>query len=116
VIVTNKTLPLILLCILGCSAQAQNNVHKTYYNNDILISVQSFKNGVLNGISREYYQTGALKHVINYKNDKMDGMYNTYYPNDSLWVNETFSQGNLINRREYSEDGDLVKKEAYYQE
>jgi len=109
----NKTLPFILICILGCSAQTQGGSVKTYYNNDTLVIVQSFKKGVLNGISREYYQSGELKHAINYKNDEMSGMYHTYYPNAALWVDETYVQGKLIGRREYNEEGEIVRVENY---
>ena len=109
----NKILLLILLGILGCSSGTQKDVYKTYYNNDKLISVQSFKNGALNGISRQYYETGTIKHVINYKNNEISGMYHTYYPDGALWVNEAYDEGHLVGRREYSEEGEIVKNEGY---
>jgi len=66
-------------------------------------------------ISRQYYDTGTLKHAINYKNADMDGLYNTYYSNGALWVNEIYGQGNLVSRREYNEEGEIVQEELFYQ-
>jgi len=113
VIFVNKTLPLILMCILGCSTHTQESSINTYYNNDKLVSVQSIENGELNGLSREYYQSGALKHAINYKNNEINGLYHTYYPDAALWVDETYDKGNLIGRREYNDKGEIVRNESY---
>jgi len=109
----NKTLPLILLCILGCSTHIQDGAQVDYYDTGPLKSVKSYENGALNGISREYYEIGTLKHAINYKNGKIDGMYHTYYSNRSLWMKEVYDNGVFVSRKEYNEEGNVIKKEGF---
>jgi len=103
----------LFLCILGCNVHAKDGVQKDYYATGVLKSVKSYQNGVLNGITREYYEVGTLKHAINYKNNQINGIYNTYYPNGALWMKEVYKNGTHVGRKEYNEEGEVIKEEGF---
>lgn len=103
----------ILLYMMGCGVQDKDSIKKSYYSTGILQSVKSYQNGVLNGVSREYYESGTLKHAINYRDDLIDGMYHTYYPHGSLWMKEVYDGGIFVGRKEYNEEGEVIKEEGF---
>ena len=100
-------------CCTGCSASVKDGVHKTYYDDGKLKYVQSYRNGDLEGISREYYETGRLQHTINYKDNRVHGIYHTYNPNGPLWTEEIYDHGDLVRRKEYNEEGEVMQEEGF---
>jgi len=100
-------------CCMGCSTSVENSIRKTYYDNGKIKYVQSYRNGDLEGISREYYETGSLKYAINFRENRIHGMYHTYDPNGSLWTEEIYDDGDLVKRRKFNGEGEVIQEEGF---
>jgi len=86
-----------------------NGIHeglaKEYYSNSQLKEEKSYKNGRVDGAWTKYYKDGNLKEESNYKNNKMEGIYRVYYENSQLRREITFKDGDMVEQKDYYEDG-----------
>ena len=66
-----------------------------------------YKNNQLNGVKKLYHENGKLMGKWKYKNGKRDGKTIRYYVNGEVRYINIFKKGDLINRKEYDEKGNL---------
>ena len=62
-----------------------------------------------------YYKSGHLSGEMNFKNDKLEGISNTYYENGDYQYIDTYKNGKKINRKAYTEEGQLKFEQNYPQ-
>ena len=48
-----------------------------------------------------------------YKNNKIDGMRNTYYSGGTLWSKEIYTDGRMLMKFEFDEEGFIIAQETY---
>lgn len=81
--------------------------------------LESSKNefGDIQGFYKRFYNTGELFCIGNEKNYEEDGIYKEFYKNGQLKKLKTYVDGYLTGPSEsYSEDGELIIREIYYQD
>jgi antitoxin component YwqK of YwqJK toxin-antitoxin module len=70
----------------------------------------NYKNGKREGISKLYYEGGMLEAERRYGNDKLEGITKVYYKDGTIKYIENYKDGQMINRKKYDEQGNLVKE------
>jgi antitoxin component YwqK of YwqJK toxin-antitoxin module len=60
-----------------------------------------------------YYENGKLKGKWKYKNGTRDGKTIRYYENGEIRYINTYTKGELIQRKEYDEKGNLNLERDY---
>ena len=93
----------------------KGGIHKEYYENGQLWIEDNYKNGKLDGLSKIYYESGQLWIEENYKNDKKNGVYREYYKTGGLRFRDIYKNDIKINRKEYTEEGQLKFDQDYPQ-
>jgi antitoxin component YwqK of YwqJK toxin-antitoxin module len=88
----------------------QNGPGKSYYESGALKEEGIYKKGKLKGLFKMYYESGALQGEVLFKKGKLEGLYKEYYESGKLKITRTFEKGKLINRKEYNEQGKLIKE------
>jgi hypothetical protein len=66
-------------------------------------------------VRKEYYPSGKLLYERNYINDKLEGIARNYYENGEYKYIDTYKDGKKINRKAYTEEGQLKFNEDYPQ-
>ena len=91
------------------------------------ITIENYKNGILNGIFEEYYPNGQLMTKVLYKDGKEDGLFESYWNNGQVKVKEIYINGRIKDgiyewfwknsqlhiKRSYK-NGELEEYESYY--
>jgi len=93
----------------------KEGIHKEYYENGQLWIEDNYENGKLDGLSNNYYESGQLWIEENYKNDKKNGVYREYYKTGGLRFRDIYKNDIKINRKEYTEEGQLKFDQDYPQ-
>jgi antitoxin component YwqK of YwqJK toxin-antitoxin module len=64
---------------------------------------------ITDGPRRKYYPDGKLRGEWTYKDDKLDGKAQEYHPNGKMRYDDLWRKGDLISRKEYDTNGNLVR-------
>ncbi len=92
-------------------------IHKTFYPNGKIHTVQSTRDGILDGISREYYENGQLHTVLFYVGGRKNGPYKEYYESGQLMKEMVFKDDLLEGEaKTYYEDGTLQTVAHYHED
>jgi len=104
----------ITLAIVSMVTLANAKTIKTYYNDDTIKSVTTYKNSKKNGVEHIYYPDGAtLKYARNYEYGKLHGLQQEYSKNAMLIKEESYKHGKLDGVSRYYDNG-LLQKEITY--
>jgi len=57
------------------------------------ITIENYKDGILNGLFEEYYPNGQLMTKVLYKNGRKDGLYESYWNNGQEKVKNIYKNG-----------------------
>ena len=101
--------------ILINSSFALAEIRKEFYPSGKLRSEGNIVDGKKEGIHKEYYESGQLWIEENYKNDKKNGVYREYYKTGGLRFRDIYKNDIKINRKEYTEEGQLKFDQDYPQ-
>ncbi|MCK5215377.1 MAG: hypothetical protein KAR05_08500 [Candidatus Omnitrophica bacterium] len=80
---------------------------RTYYEDGRLHQEKNFVNGELNGPYMAYDEDGSIFFEINYKDNVQHGKDIAYFKNGNIQYEDTYIQGKRVNRKTYSESGEL---------
>ncbi|MDP2654377.1 MAG: hypothetical protein Q8Q08_10145 [Candidatus Omnitrophota bacterium] len=83
-------------------------VYRVYYKDGGLHQEKHYKTGLLHGIFTAYDRHGTPYFEIYYKDGIQDGPDKTFYENGSLEYLNTYRNGVCVNRKTFSESGELV--------
>src|SRR5690606_10208371 len=90
------------------------SVHKVYYENGNLKSLQEYKNDTIeHGTYLFYYPSGVLEDSAQINNGKFHGERYLYYENGNLHKITTYKNGRYRNGITFREDGTLAYYRAY---
>lgn len=78
-------------------------------NNDI-VEISFFKDGLNDGASYSYYLNGDLKSIATYKKGIIEGPQLLYRPNGNLESEQVFENNSLINEKYYDKNGKITKE------
>lgn len=78
-------------------------------NNDI-VEISFFKDGINDGVSYSYYLNGDLKSVTTYKKGTIEGPQLLYRPNGNLESEQVFENNSLVNEKYYDKNGKITKE------
>jgi TonB family protein len=76
-----------------------------YYENGGLKAEFEYKNDKLNGTCYEYYEDGKLECIKDYLDGKLNGNLKSLYQNGNLRRHDKYSNGELLEGKCYSTDG-----------
>tara|TARA_Y100001936_G_scaffold253082_1_gene315693 strand:+ start:1502 stop:2479 length:978 start_codon:yes stop_codon:yes gene_type:complete len=57
------------------------------------VTIETYKDGILNGLFEEYYPNGQLKTKVIYKNGRKDGLYESYWNNGQEKAKNIYKNG-----------------------
>ncbi len=93
---------------------AQDDVVKTYYENNNIKSEISFENGIRNGKTLFYHEDGTIKTEMEYENGRVTGTVNYFFENGSLRESFFIEDGRRIGPTfVYNEEGELIEDNNY---
>ena len=78
-------------------------------NNDI-VEISFYKNGISDGVSYTYYLNGDLKSVSTYRKGMIEGPQILYRPNGKLESEQVFENNFLISEKYYDKNGKITKE------
>ena len=78
-------------------------------NNDV-IEITFFKDGINEGVSYNYYLNGDLKSVLTYRKGIIEGPQVLYRPNGNLESEQVFENNSLISEKFYDQNGKIIKE------
>lgn len=78
-------------------------------NNDI-VEISFYKNGISDGVSYTYYLNGDLKSVSTYRKGIIEGPQVLYRPNGKLKSEQVFENNSLISEKYYDKNGKITKE------
>lgn len=78
-------------------------------NNDI-IEISFFKDGISDGLSYNYYLNGDLKNVLTFKKGMVEGPQVLYRPNGKLESEQVFENNSLVSEKYYDKNGKITKE------
>jgi len=78
-------------------------------NNDI-IEISFYKDGVSDGVSYTYYLNGDLKSVSTYRKGTIEGPQVLYRPNGNLESEQVFENNSLVSEKYYDKNGKITKE------
>ena len=78
-------------------------------NNDI-VEISFFKDGINDGVSYTYYLNGDLKSIATYKKGTIEGPQLLYRPNGNLESEQVFENNSLVNEKYYDKNGKITKE------
>jgi antitoxin component YwqK of YwqJK toxin-antitoxin module len=79
----------------------------------LIESESIYVNGELDGKKNYYYENTAIRQSENYYKGKLDSWLKLYYPNGKLKSEEYYREGEMIRKKEYNSNGDLVSTFGY---
>lgn len=71
----------------------KNGVWKFFNNQDILVKVSNYNNGLLDGVTTSYYPTGSVYSVGYYKNGIPNGNMSAFYEDGKLNFSDNYHNG-----------------------
>ena len=78
-------------------------------NNDI-VEITFYKDGVSDGISYTYYLNGDLKSVSTYRKGMIEGPQVLYRPNGKMESEQVFENNSLVSEKYYDKNGKITKE------
>ena len=78
-------------------------------NNDI-VEISFYKDGVSDGVSYSYYLNGDLKSVSTYRKGTIEGPQVLYRPNGNLESEQVFENNSLVSEKYYDKNGKITKE------
>ena len=78
-------------------------------NNDI-VEISFYKNGISDGVSYTYYLNGDLKSVSTYRKGMIEGPQVLYRPNGKLESEQVFENNSLVSEKYYDKNGKRIKE------
>ena len=78
-------------------------------NNDI-VEISFYKDGVSDGVSYTYYLNGDLKSVSTYRKGSIEGPQVLYRPNGNLESEQVFENNSLVSEKYYDKNGKITKE------
>ncbi len=90
-----------------------HGTYRSYYADGTLHQEIHYSEGRLNGLFRAYDENSVLFFERNYKDGKQVGIENVYYPNGVLHFRDTYRNGVKINKKTYSQTGQLEYDHDY---
>ncbi|MDC7955783.1 toxin-antitoxin system YwqK family antitoxin [Fusobacterium simiae] len=78
-------------------------------NNDI-VELSFFKNGVNEGVSYSYYLNGDLKSISTYRKGMIEGPQILYRPNGNLESEQVIENNSLVSEKYYDKNGKITKE------
>ena len=78
-------------------------------NNDI-VEITFYKDGVSDGVSYAYYLNGDLKSVSTYRKGSIEGPQVLYRPNGNLESEQVFENNSLVSEKYYDKNGKITKE------
>lgn len=104
------TLLAILFIILSCNGK----VKKTYYDNEMVKTVLTYRNGMLNGKAIFYFPDGTKEMECTYINDTLDGTMIRYHKNGKKSLVENYQMGLKQGKRTtYAYNGKILGYEHF---
>jgi hypothetical protein len=124
----------VLSQLIGCDSKYEMK----YYDNGLLKSKKSIKNGIYsgdfytyypdgrleskgrwtngegNGYMEKYFQNGKIKQRANYKNDKLEGNAEVFHDNGAIQLRASYVGGEKVGKYHiYRDDGNLSELHLY---
>lgn len=81
--------------------------HNQYYENGKFKAEYSYVDGFKHGEAKEYYDNGKIQSILSFVNGSLHGKLIKYHENESLEAEQLYSQGELMEWKEYNEKGQL---------
>jgi len=78
-------------------------------NNDI-VEISFYKDGISDGVSYSYYLNGDLKSVSTYRKGTIEGPQVLYRPNGNLESEQVFENNSLVSEKYYDKNGKITKE------
>lgn len=88
----------------------------SYYADGILHQEKSFKDGKLHGVFRAYDDQGIIFFETFYREGQKHGVEKTFHRNGNVQYIDTFENGCIMNRKTFSESGELQFDYDYHLE
>ena len=63
----------------------------------------------INGIVKQYYENGKLHVVANVVDGKTDGLSKLYNPDEKLYMEINWKNGEMIDAKVYDENGNVIE-------
>ncbi|OGX34607.1 MAG: hypothetical protein A3C36_02265 [Omnitrophica WOR_2 bacterium RIFCSPHIGHO2_02_FULL_52_10] len=84
-----------------------------YKDNGSLKAESRYQRGLRQGEAAEYYPNGNLKAKMNFVDDAIDGEFVEFYENQELKKRNLIVNGEVIEREEYDEQGQLIPELSF---
>lgn len=87
---------------------------KFYFENGVLESSESYRDGVIDGVYKKFYPNGVLQQQMQYVNGAIQGQSLSYYPNgvlkEKVMIRDNDENGPFV---EYYENGNIKAEGTY---
>lgn len=105
---------ILIFLVSLASVIAQNDIVKTYYDNNNVMTEITFENGIRNGKAVFYYEDGTIKTEMEYENGRVIGNVNHYFDNGNLRESFFIEDGRRIGPTFiFNEEGELIEDHNY---
>lgn len=92
-----------------------NGLWKYYhFQSEHLMSIENYKNGVLNGEKIEYYKNGQIAEKDNYSEGKLNGKHFRYAENGNLIEEFTYKNGSIEGKANYYDNNGKILIKGNY--
>ena len=96
------------------SKEPFSGVGVDYYEDDVLETKQTFKDGKNHGLYERYYESGQIDYKGNYINGKRDSLWEFYYKNGQLRTKGLYKDGIKESKWvHYLENGRYERSETF---
>jgi antitoxin component YwqK of YwqJK toxin-antitoxin module len=83
---------------------------KFFYKSGAVQETQTYDDGRQDGPTEVFYEDGTLQADMELHCNELHGISREYFPDGSLETRETYEHGQLVNRKKYGKDRQLLLK------
>jgi uncharacterized protein len=92
----------------------RNGTKKTFFSNETLQKVETFKNGKLEGIYQEYFENGKLFKEGTYENGVLSGKLKIYHLNGNIKLETSYSESGKHGIEQLFDDQGILTQSITY--